>query len=78
MRLNRFETLPLLCLYFNNNLQNDRSDKLYKVRPVINALSDRFKKHGGVDEHTFIDENMIIPYPQNLRNTVYKRQTRSI
>jgi hypothetical protein len=50
IRLNRFETL-LHRLHFNNNSQIDRSDKLYKLRPVIDALNVRFRKHGGLDEH---------------------------
>lgn len=60
MRLNRFETL-LHHLHFNNNLQIDRSDKLFKIRPVIDALNATFRKHGGLDEHISIDESMI-PY----------------
>lgn len=60
MRLNRFETL-LHHIHFNNNLQIDRSDKLYKIRPIIDALNDRFRKHGGLEEHISIDESMI-PY----------------
>lgn len=60
MRLNRFETI-LHHIHFNDNLQIDRSDKLYKLRPVIDTLNDRFRKHGGLEENISIEESMI-PY----------------
>ncbi|KAH1013172.1 hypothetical protein HUJ05_012195 [Dendroctonus ponderosae] len=60
MRLNRFETI-LHHIHFNDNMQIDRSDKLYKLRPVIDILIDRFRKHGGLDENISIGESMI-PY----------------
>lgn len=67
MRLNRFETIlhpyqnHISKPYFNDNLQIDRSDKLYKLSPVIDTLNDRFRKHGGLEENISIDESMM-PY----------------
>lgn len=60
MRLNRFEKL-LKHLHFNNNIQNNNNDKLFKLRPVIDALNRNFVEHGGLEEHLSIDESMI-PY----------------
>ncbi|KAH1009022.1 hypothetical protein HUJ04_001451, partial [Dendroctonus ponderosae] len=61
MLLNRFETI-LHHICFNDNMQIDRSDKLYKLRPVIDILNDRFRKHGGLHENISIDESMILYY----------------
>ena len=60
MRLNRFEML-LRHIHFNDNANIDRSDRLFKIRPLLNSLNENFKKHGGLDEHLSIDESMI-PY----------------
>ena len=60
IRLNRFETI-LRHLHFNDNILNDKTDKLYKLRPIIIHLNERFREHGGLEEHISIDESMI-PY----------------
>lgn len=60
MRCNRFEQI-LRFLHLNDNIKNDRTDKLFKLRPYIEALNSSFKRHGGLDENISIDESMI-PY----------------
>lgn len=60
MRLNRFEQL-IRHMHFNDNLRNDSTDKLYKLRPLIDDLNKNFREHGGLDEYLSIDESMI-PY----------------
>lgn len=60
MRLNRYEML-LRHLHFNDNAKIDRNDKLYKIRPLLEALNRNFKNHGGLEEGLSIDESMI-PY----------------
>lgn len=60
IRLNRFELL-LRHLHFNNNNNISTDDRLFKLRPLIEALNNNFGKHGGLDEHLSIDESMI-PY----------------
>ncbi|XP_050297255.1 piggyBac transposable element-derived protein 3-like [Anthonomus grandis grandis] len=54
MRLNRFEVL-LRHIHFNHNANIDRSDRLYKIRPLLNSLNENFKKQRGLDEHLSID-----------------------
>ena len=56
IRCNRFE-LILHHLHLNDNTLHDGSDKLFKLRPVLNMLEQSFKKHGGVDENISIDES---------------------
>ena len=58
IRLNRFETI-LRHLHFNDNILNDKTDKLYKLRPIILLLNERFREHGGLEEHISIS---MIPY----------------
>lgn len=60
MRCNRFEPI-IRFLHLNDNIKNDRSDKLFKLRPYIEALNSSFKRHGGLDLNISIDESMI-PY----------------
>lgn len=60
IRCNRFEQI-LRFLHLNDNSKIDPSDRLYKLRPFIEALNTSFSVHGGIDEHLSIDESMI-PY----------------
>lgn len=59
IRCNRFEQiLRNIHLNDNNNIDDDR---LYKLRPLITELNNKFKMHGGLEENLSIDESMI-PY----------------
>ncbi|XP_060801591.1 piggyBac transposable element-derived protein 3-like [Amyelois transitella] len=61
IRCNRFEAI-LQHLHFNDNtFLSDSSDRLYKLRPLLDSLSESFRKHYGLDEHYSVDESMI-PY----------------
>lgn len=43
MRRNRFELL-LRMIHFANNETADKSDRIFKIVPLINVLNDNFKK----------------------------------
>ncbi|XP_054259672.1 piggyBac transposable element-derived protein 2-like [Macrosteles quadrilineatus] len=60
IRCNRFEQI-LRFLHLNDNNNLDTSDRLYKLRPYIDSLSNSFLHHGGLDENLSVDESMI-PY----------------
>ncbi|KAF2896765.1 hypothetical protein ILUMI_09408 [Ignelater luminosus] len=60
IRLHRFEAI-LKPLHLQGNSKLDSSDKLYKLRPLINKLNKNFRKYGGLEENFSIDESMI-PY----------------
>lgn len=61
IRCNRFESI-LQDLHLNDNtLLSTSSDRLYKLRPLLDSLSESFRKHYGLDEHYSVDESMI-PY----------------
>lgn len=59
IRLNRFEQI-LRNVHLNDNDRID-NDRLYKLRPLITELNNKFKIHGGLEEKLSIDESMI-PY----------------
>lgn len=60
MRCNRFEQI-LRFIHLNDNTTLNPDDKLYKLRPIIDALNTSFANHGGLDEKLSVDESMI-PY----------------
>lgn len=60
IRCNRFERIQR-NLHLNDNTKHDASDKLFKLRPLLDMLGTSFKKHGGLDENLSVDESMI-PY----------------
>lgn len=60
IRLNRFEQI-LRNFHLNDNLQIDKEDRLYKLRPLITHLNKTYREHGGLEENISIDESMI-PY----------------
>lgn len=61
IRLSRFETV-IRHLYFNVNFVNEGTDKLYKLRPIITHLNEKFREHGGLEEHISITDESMIPY----------------
>ncbi|XP_066253025.1 piggyBac transposable element-derived protein 2-like [Euwallacea similis] len=69
--LNRFEFI-LPHLHFNDNFLIDKTDKLYKLRPLIEHLNKSFKEHGGLEEHISIDEDMISYYGKHYAKQFIK------
>lgn len=66
MRLNRFEQI-IRNLYVNDNSKIHREDQLYKLRPIIEALNNNFRRYGRLDEKLSINESMIPYYGKKLR-----------
>ena len=60
MSRNRFFKI-LGCLHLNDNskLQNNKHDKLFKLRPFIDKLNANFFENKTPEEHLSIDESMI-------------------
>lgn len=60
MRRRRFEEI-FRNLHLVNNDVIDRSDKMAKVRPLINVLNEKFLKYMPIEQSLSVDESMI-PY----------------
>ena len=75
MSRNRWEQIKGK-LHFNDNVLNDNTDKLYKLRPFINAILSNFYKIP-VDEKICVDEQMI-PFKgkHSLKQYVPKKPTK--
>lgn len=58
MSRNRFEML-LRMFHFNDNLLADTSDKLYKLKPLVNILTANFKSLYVPEEYVCIDETLL-------------------
>lgn len=58
MSRNRFELL-LRMLHFNNNEIADKTDRIFKIRPIIDALNVTFAKHYSPKEEVCVDESQI-------------------
>ena len=62
-------------LHFNDNSKLDACVKLYKVRPLINHLNDKFCQYvKPMDNHFFLDEAGAL-FWKSRDEAVYKRQT---
>ena len=46
-------------LHINDNAKLDKKDKIYKVRPLVEALNDSFRDIRASSQHLSIDESMI-------------------
>lgn len=68
IRLNRFETV-IRHLHFNGNFVNDRTDKLYKLRPIITHLNEEFREHGDWKSIFQLTKSMIPYYGSTTRNS---------
>lgn len=44
MPRNRFQLL-LSCLHFNDNCAADSTDRLHKIRPIVDELQTNFQRH---------------------------------
>ncbi|XP_068235663.1 piggyBac transposable element-derived protein 4-like [Palaemon carinicauda] len=60
MKRDRF-TLLLKCFHFNDNDLDDKSNKLYKIQPLLDKLNQRFKSVYSPGDRVVIGESMI-PY----------------
>lgn len=58
MSRNRFEML-LRMFHFNDNLLADTSDKLYKLKPLVDILTANFKSLYVPEEYVCIDETLL-------------------
>lgn len=63
MRRNRFE-LILRFIHFSNNgeFNPDTRDKLWKIRPLINHLKEKFAKYFVPEQNLSFDESMVRYY----------------
>ena len=58
MPRNRFQIIWRF-LHFNNNASQDASDKMYKVRPVLDYIVEKFKELYQPGQNICIDEGMM-------------------
>lgn len=58
MTRDRFQYI-LGNLHVNDNAKLDRRDKIYKVRPLVEALNERFRDRRAPSQHLSVDESMI-------------------
>ncbi|KAM9743810.1 piggyBac transposable element-derived protein 4-like [Menidia menidia] len=59
MSRNRFQIIWRF-LHYNNNASQDVTDKMYKVRPVLDYIVERFKEMYQPAENICIDEGMML------------------
>ena len=69
MARNRFQSI-YSNLHFNDNSLDDKTDRLYKVRPVLDYLVGKFKELYQPGENICVDEAMI-PWRGRLSFKVY-------
>ena len=58
MTRQKFKTIKRY-LHLNDNAMNDANDKMYELRPFLEALNTNFQKFGIFHSHLSIDEMMI-------------------
>lgn len=58
MSRNRFELL-LRMLHLTNNETADKSDRIFKIRPLIDALNETFAKYYRPKEQVCVDESQV-------------------
>lgn len=58
MSRDRFKTI-LRYLHVNDNSKIDKDDKLYKIRPMIQSMNNKFLASNNPKENLSIDESMI-------------------
>lgn len=74
MSRNRFEIL-LRMIHFADNMNPVPDDKLYKIRPLLDALLHNFKQLYVPEEYVCIDETML-PFRGRLGIRQYNKQKR--
>lgn len=61
MSRNRFATLiPNLHINDNDFIENNKSDKVYKIWPLVASLNSMFQKHYQPQRNVSIDESIIL------------------
>lgn len=78
MSRNRFDKIRQY-LHLNVNEQNNGQDKLFKVRPLLDVLSQTFKEEYSPSQNASIDEGMIkykgrLGFKQYMPNKPVKRR----
>ena len=59
MNRNKFEKIHIKYLHFNDNSKLDACDKLYKIRPLLDHLNDKFCQYvEPMGNHFSLDEAM--------------------
>lgn len=58
MSRNKFE-LILQKLHFSNNETADSSDRINKIRALIDSMNEAFEKYYGPKENVFVDESQV-------------------
>ena len=58
MILNRFCEI-FQYLHFADNRKHDKTDKVFKMRPVIDHLNSKFSEELSIDSEQSIDEHMV-------------------
>jgi hypothetical protein len=71
---NRFELL-LCMLHFTNNEVDDRSDRLYKIKNLVETLNKNFEHHYTPKESICVDESMV-PFRGRIIFRQYNKQKR--
>lgn len=74
MSRDRFLIL-LKCLHFSNNLEDQKIDKLYKIKPILKPILENFEKYLTPGESMIIDESMV-PWRGRLNFRQYIKNKR--
>lgn len=74
MSRNRFEIL-LQMLHFSKNDDANKSDRLYRVRNLLDIMNENFKKHYTPGEDLCIDES-VVPFRGRIIFRQYNKQKR--
>lgn len=74
MSRNRFEIM-LRMLHFSEDDEKNKSDRLHRVRKLMNDLNESFRKHFTANENICIDESMV-PFRGRIIFRQYNKQKR--
>lgn len=81
MSRNKFE-LILRFLHFSDNETSDKSDRLYKIRNIVDKINSNFENLQTPGEVIAVDESMIPFRGRELYcrtfSTIYSEQTSSV
>lgn len=75
MSRNRFEILLRMLHFANNDLHHDKNDRLFKIRPILEMLNEKFKFHYTPNEQLCVDESLI-PFRGRVIFRQYNKQKR--
>lgn len=71
IRCNRFEEI-IHNVHFNDNTLHDGTDRLYKLRPLLDHMQKKFLEMNALDEHLSVDESMIPYYGRHFAKQYIK------